>query len=244
MAKTRLDQLLVQRGLADSREKAQRLIRAGQIKVDHQPATKPGHSFDNAIHIELREPPRYVGRGGEKLAHAFESFSFDVRGKVCLDLGSSTGGFTDCLLQHGAARVIAVDVGKGQLDWKLRNDQRVTVMEGVNARYLAERDLPELPSIVVADVSFISLTKVLPAVTQFLDAGAELVTLVKPQFEAGREYIEKGGVVRRPEVHEKVLQEIRAFGENELGLLWIEMTPSPLKGPAGNIEFLVYWKKL
>lgn len=204
---------------------------------------KPGHRVPEEIDIHIRETAPFVSRGGEKLQGAFDEFGFSVRDRICVDVGSSTGGFTDCLLQHGAARVYAVDVGKGQLDWSLRNDPRVAVMEEVNARYLKPGDFDPPPDFAVADVSFISLTKILPAVTHVLAEHAELVTLIKPQFEAGREKVGKGGVVRDPAVHEETVDKIRSFGEKELGLVCKGVCTSPLKGPAGNIEFLAYWEK-
>ncbi len=243
--KVRVDQLLVQRGLAASREKAQRLILAGAVRVNGSMADKPGHtvSDDPDLILTVEAAERFVGRGGLKLEKAFEAFGLDVTGRVCLDVGASTGGFTDCLLQHGAARVYAVDVGRGQLDWRLRNDPRVVVREGVNARYLKPGDLPEPVSFAVADVSFISLTKILPAVTPLMVSG-DLVTLIKPQFEAGPEKVGKGGVVRDPAVREQVVEEVRAFGGRLPGLVWQACCESPLKGPAGNVEFLAWWKRL
>ena len=241
--KQRLDQLLVQRGLADSREKAQRLILAGEVRVAGQVATKPGHDYADDLELTVAQPERFVGRGGLKLEGAFQTFALDVMGKICVDVGASTGGFTDCLLQHGAARVYAVDVGRGQLHWKLRNDPRVVVMDGINARYLRPSQMPEVPAMATADASFISLTLLLPAVKKLLAPGGELITLIKPQFEAGRAEVGKGGVVRDPRIHQLVVERIRAFGVNELGLTWIGVCESPLKGPAGNVEFLAYWKK-
>jgi len=243
MAKERLDVLVAERGLAESREQAQRLIGAGKVRVAGQVATKAGHRYDLDVVLEVEASQRFVSRGGEKLEAAFSAFGLDVTGAVCLDVGASTGGFTDCLLQHGAAKVFAVDVGKGQLHWKLRNDPRVVVMEELNARYLNQASLPEKPSFAVVDVSFISLTKVLPAVINVLQKPACIVTLIKPQFEAGREQVEKGGVVRDPEIRAAVVDSIRVFGVKELGLKWIGVCDSPLKGPAGNVEFLAYWKR-
>jgi 23S rRNA (cytidine1920-2'-O)/16S rRNA (cytidine1409-2'-O)-methyltransferase len=242
MPKQRLDILLVERRLAESREKAQRLIYAGQVLVNGQLASKPGHTFDTGVALEVKAGPRFVSRGGEKLEGAFETFGLKVAGLICLDVGASTGGFTDCLLQHGAAKVFAIDVGKGQLHWKLRNDPRVVVMEEVNARYLEPADLPERPGFAVVDVSFISLTKVLPAVIQTLNIPAELVTLIKPQFEAGRRDVKKGGVVRDEAVRVAIVEKIRVWGTQELGLEWLGVCESPLKGPAGNVEFLAHWK--
>ncbi len=243
MSRTRLDQLLVQRGLAESREKAQRLIRAGSVRIADQPATKPGHLYPDDVELLVKDAPRYVGRGGEKMEAALRHFAIDVAGTVCLDIGASTGGFTDCLLQHGARRVYAVDVGKGQLHWYLRQDGRVTVLEGVNARHLESAWFDEAPDVAVVDVSFISLTKVLPAVTTILASGGGAVTLIKPQFEAGRDQVGKGGVVRDAAVHEEVIAAIRAFGEEQVGWRCQGVCPSPLLGPAGNTEFLAYWRK-
>jgi 23S rRNA (cytidine1920-2'-O)/16S rRNA (cytidine1409-2'-O)-methyltransferase len=242
--KVRLDQLLVEKGLAESREKARRLVLAGQVLVDGQPSPKPGHSMLPDHSITLKEVERFVSRGGEKLEGAMEAFKLDLTGKVCLDIGSSTGGFTDCMLQHGAAKVYAVDVGKGQLHWKLRKDPRVIVMEGVNARYLTPTDLPEPADFASIDTSFISLTNILPAVKGLLKPGGEIVSLIKPQFEAGKEEVDKGrGVITDPAIHEAVVSKIRKFGTEELNLEWIGLATSPLKGPKGNIEFLAYWRK-
>ncbi|MBN1269516.1 MAG: TlyA family RNA methyltransferase [Kiritimatiellae bacterium] len=243
MTRARLDVLVVQHGLVKSREQAHRLIMAGQVRVDGVVQTKPGHTFDDGAHVELEKPERFVSRGGEKLDAALEHFGIGVKDLVCLDIGASHGGFTDCLLQRGAAKVYAVDVGHGQLDWRLRNDPRVVVMEGVNARYLKPEDLPEQPAFASMDVAFISLTKVLPAVTQVLAQGARMVTLIKPQFEAGPENVSKGGVVRSATVRDLVVRRIEAFGTTELGLRWHGVIPSPIRGPAGNVEFLALWEK-
>lgn len=241
--KDRLDTLLVKAGLAESKEQAQRLILAGEVRVAGQRATKPGHRVDAEAPLSVDARPRFVSRGGDKLEGAFAAFpEFDVAGKVCLDVGSSTGGFTDCLLQHGAARVIAVDVGKGQLHWKLRQDTRVTVIEGFNARYMRPSDLPEQPRTGVTDVSFISLKLILPPMCDALPQGGELLSLIKPQFEAGREKV-PGGVVRDPAVREAVVEEIKAFGIGTLGLDWLGCVESPLRGPEGNVEFLAWWRK-
>lgn len=241
MAKERLDILVVERGLVESREQAQRLILAGLVSSKGHVLSKPGHRFDVEVPLELKSTPPFVSRGGEKLEGAFKAFDLNVNDLVCLDVGASTGGFTDCLLQHGAGRVFAVDVGKGQLHWKLREDERVVVIEGVNARYLRSGDLPEVPAFVVVDVSFISLTVILPAVVEVILPGTQIVTLIKPQFEAGREQIEKGGVVKDPAIRVDVVERIKSFGENELGLKWKGVVESPLKGPAGNVEFLAWW---
>jgi len=241
--KKRLDELLVAAGLAESKERAQRLIMAGEARVAGQVATKPGHKYlaDAAVTVDAR--PRFVSRGGDKLEGAFEAFpDFDVRGKVCIDVGASTGGFTDCLLQHGAARVIALDVGKGQLHWKMRQDARVHVIESFNARYMRLSDLPELPQAAVTDVSFISLKLILPPITDVLPPGGEIVSLIKPQFEAGRANV-PGGVVRDPTVRAAVVDEIKGFGTGVLKLEWRGCAESPLKGPEGNVEFLAYWRK-
>ena len=241
--KDRLGTLLVKAGLAESKEQAQRLVLAGEVRVAGQRATKPGHKVDAAAPLSVDARPRFVSRGGDKLEGAFAAFpGFTVAGKVCLDVGASTGGFTDCLLQHGAARVVAVDVGKGQLHWKLRQDPRVTVIEGFNARYLRLSDLPEQPQAGVTDVSFISLKLILPPMTDVLLPGGELLSLIKPQFEAGREKV-PGGVVRDPAVREAVVADIKAFGTASLGLEWRGCVESPLRGPEGNVEFLAWWRK-
>jgi 23S rRNA (cytidine1920-2'-O)/16S rRNA (cytidine1409-2'-O)-methyltransferase len=243
MHRTRLDQRLVNLDLAESREKAQRLIRAGEVTVDGQVQDKPAFPVAEDAVVAVKTPERFVSRGGDKLEAAFECFKLDVAGRICLDVGASTGGFTDCLLQHGATQVYAVDVGRGQLHWRLRQDARVVVMEGVNARYLYPENFPEPPEVATADVSFISLTLILPAMVRVLVPGGRIVTLIKPQFEAGREQVGRGGVVRDPAIHEEVIRRIRTFGEGEAGLLWKGCIPSPLMGPAGNVEFLALWEK-
>lgn len=243
MSRIRLDLLLVQRGLCESRERAQRLIRAGKVRVGDQPATKPGHTFPEDVAVTVAEPERFVGRGGEKLEAALLAFPVDPTGRIALDVGASTGGFTDCLLQRGAEQVYAVDVGRGQLHWALRNDPRVVVREGVNARYLEPDQFPQAPSLAVVDVSFISLTLILPSVTPLLTSGADLITLIKPQFEAGRAQVKKGGVVRDPEVRQAVVDRIRTYGTSTLPLRWMDVVESPVRGPAGNVEFLAWWKK-
>lgn len=237
----RLDQLIVDRGLVESREQAQRLIRAGAVRVVGQLATKPGHTFAGDVEVELLDGPRYVSRGGEKLVAALQAFPVRVKDRVAVDVGASTGGFTDCLLQHGVRHVYAIDVGKGQLHWKLRQDSRVTVRESCNARYMTSAAFDEKPDLAVVDVSFISLMKVLPALKSILESGAEVITLIKPQFEAGREQVEKGGVVRDAAVRQAVVEAIREFGEGELAWTWRGVCESPIRGPAGNIEFLAYW---
>jgi len=236
--KVRLDSLLVERGLVESRSLAQRLIRAGEVLVDGQLADKPGADVAESAGIVLKAKPRFVSRGGEKLAAALERFPVDVGGLVAADIGASTGGFTDCLLQHGAAQVYAIDVGYGQLAWELRQDARVVVMERVNARYLAA--LPELVDVIVSDVSFISLRIVYATAVQWLKPGGTVISLIKPQFEAGREHVGKGGVVRDPAVHRQVLETVTAEMA-ALGLGLRGLMVSPLLGPAGNVEFLGWW---
>ena len=243
MAKQRLDVLLVERGLCETRQWAQRLIRAGEVQVNHQVVDKPGTAIALDAELLVKPQARFVSRGGDKLAKALEAFDIDVAGRVCLDGGISTGGFTDCLLQAGAAKVYGIDVGYGQVAWKLRQDGRVVLRERTNLRHLTPEDLyrNELvrPDLGVMDVSFISLTKVLPAFWQLLTAHREAVLLVKPQFEVGREKIGKKGVVRSPqdqaEAIWQVLQAARALGWRDRGL-----TFSPIVGPAGNIEFLLW----
>ncbi len=236
--KERLDLLLVERGLVESREKARGLILAGQVLVDGQRVDKAGHAVSLEARIELLESPRYVGRGGLKLEAALDHFAIQVDGKVCLDIGSSTGGFTDCLLQRGAARVYAIDVGTGQLDWKLRNDPRVVVREQVNARYLTRGEVPEPVDVVVCDVSFISITMILPVLPNLLAKDAEMVILVKPQFELEREQVGKGGIIRDPALHQqachRVEEAVRRLGFRS------DIIPSPILGAEGNQEFLLY----
>lgn len=236
----RLDVLLVSRGLADSRQQAQALILAGDVLVDGEPVTKPATLVPPEAMLELRQPLPYVSRGGVKLAGALRDFGLDVTGLTMLDIGASTGGFTDCLLQAGARRVYAIDVGYGQLDWRLRQDPRVRVLERTNIRYL--ENLPELADAAVIDVSFISLTLVIPAVLRLTRPDAWILALVKPQFEAGRELVGKGGVVKDPAVHRAVLQKVANWAESQ-GLVVRGMTVSPLLGPAGNREFFVYLAK-
>ena len=241
--KERLDTLLVTAGLAESKELAQRLILAGEVRVEGQVATKPGHKYPDDVALSVDARPRFVSRGGDKLEGAFAAFpDFLVTGKVCLDVGSSTGGFTDCMLQHGARRVMAVDVGRGQLHWKMRSDPRVWVRESFNARYMQISDLPEQPERAVTDVSFISLKLILPPIVDVLPSGGEIISLIKPQFEAGRAQA-PNGVVRDPLVREAVVEDIRAFGTGSLGLTWLGCVASPLLGPEGNVEFLAWWRK-
>jgi 23S rRNA (cytidine1920-2'-O)/16S rRNA (cytidine1409-2'-O)-methyltransferase len=246
MKKRRLDVLVAARGLAESREKAQRLILAGEVLVDDAPAGKPGHEYPEDCAIRVRHPERFVSRGGLKLEGAFErfgGFAEAVDGAVCADVGASTGGFTDCLLQHGAAKVYAMDVGHGLLHPRVANDPRVVVMDGVNARHLQAADLPEAVDCAVTDVSFISLKLILPAIDRILRPGGEVVALIKPQFEAGRADVGKGGVVRDPAVRERVVREIREFGTGSLPWAWLDSCESPIRGPAGNVEYLSWWRK-
>lgn len=236
--KLRLDQLLVDRGLAESREKARALVLAGAVLVNGQKAGKPGHSIPSDAAVEVTQRPPYVSRGGFKLAAALDGFHIDVTGAVCADLGASTGGFTDCLLQRGAARVYAIDVGHNQLDWRLRSDPRVTVREGVNARYLGATDLPEPVDLAVCDVSFISVTLILPVIPPLLAKQGKMIVLVKPQFEAGRSEVGKGGIVRDPLVQRAACDRVRAAVE-QLGFQ-TALIESPILGAEGNREFLLY----
>jgi 23S rRNA (cytidine1920-2'-O)/16S rRNA (cytidine1409-2'-O)-methyltransferase len=234
----RIDQLLVERGLAPTRQKAQALILAGQVMVNGARSPKAGQTVDVEATVEVLQPLAYVSRGGLKLAGALDHFGVDPAGRVCLDVGASTGGFTDCLLQRGAARVYAVDVGKGQLDWKLRNDARVVLRENVNARHLKPDDIGEPVSLAVCDVSFISVTMILPAVVPLVTPAAELVILVKPQFEVGKGQVGKGGIVRDPELHQAVCRKVQAAVE-ALGF-GAALMESPILGAEGNKEFLLY----
>ena len=239
MARIRLDQLVLDKGLAPSRERAKAVVLAGLVSVNGEVVTKAGTMVDPAADVALQAPDHpYVGRGGLKLAHALDTFGIAVAGREALDIGASTGGFTDVLLQRGATRVVALDVGHGQLDWRLRNDARVVVIERFNARHLTPADLPGPVDIVVIDVSFISLRQILPAVAPVLRAGADVVALVKPQFEAGRDEVRKG-IIRDPAVHDRVLAEVTAAGA-EVGLTRVGSTPSPITGQKGNVEFLLH----
>ncbi len=242
MSKKRLDIFLVERGLLSSREKAQRTIRAGLVTVDGRAAGKPGQTVGEEAVIEITRPPRYVGRGGEKLKGALEDFGLSAANLTVCDLGSSTGGFTDCLLQEGARRVYCLDVGRGQLHWKLREDPRVTVREGFNARYLAPGDLPERPDLVTIDLSFISLKKVLPSAAGVLGPAGLILSLIKPQFEAGRGELRRGGVIRDPAVHRRVIAEIGDYARG-WGLEVRGVRESRLTGPAGNKEFFILLSK-
>lgn len=242
-ARTRLDVLLVERGLTASRERARALILAGQVRVDGQPVTKAGTSVDAGATVTVDGPDHpWVSRGGIKLAHALDTFAIDVRERLALDLGASTGGFTDVLLQRGAQRVVALDVGHGQLDWKLRSDPRVVVREHVNARHLSPADLPEDArafGIVTIDVSFISLRLILPVVPPLLAPGGDVIALVKPQFEAGRDEVGKGGIVRDAAVHRRVVDDVAAAAD-ALGLTPVTVIESPIHGMEGNVEFLMH----
>jgi 23S rRNA (cytidine1920-2'-O)/16S rRNA (cytidine1409-2'-O)-methyltransferase len=235
-SRVRLDRLLVDKGLVESREKAARLILAGEVMVDGQRVDKAGSLIPTDADLDLRGRSPFVSRGGEKLVHALQSFTVSVKGRVCIDVGSSTGGFTDCLLQRGATRVFAVDVGTAQLDVKLRKDPRVVVMEQTNARALDPRVFDEQPSLAVIDVSFISLEKILPAV---LAPRSEIVALVKPQFEVGRQHVGKGGVVREPALHRAVVQRLARYAVLR-GWHALSVTASPLRGPKGNREFFLH----
>ncbi len=247
MQKIRLDLLLVERGLAESRSKSQAIIMAGQVRVDGQVVIKPATAVPGDSQVDLDAGPRYVSRGGEKLEHALIQFALSVNGLICADVGSSTGGFSDCLIQHGAAKVYAIDVGKGILHWKIRTDPRVVVMEETNARYL--ECLPEAVNLVTIDASFISLKILLPVVKKWLlpsnsqaadQAGGTIIALIKPQFEAGRKETANGrGVIRDPNVHRVVLNDILSYARNE-GFSVRGLIKSPLTGPKGNIEFLVW----
>ena len=236
--KKRLDVLLTEKGFVDSRSKAQAVIMAGQVYVDGQKADKPGISYEETVEIEVRgESCPYVSRGGLKLEKALRDFGVDPTGFVCSDSGASTGGFTDCLLQQGASKVFAIDVGYGQLDWKIRSDPRVVVMERTNIRYVTPEDLGEALDLSVIDVSFISLKIVLPAIKALLKPTGQVLCLIKPQFEAGREKVGKKGVVREPETHKQVLDDFVELA-NTLEFTILGLTFSPVKGPEGNIEFL------
>ncbi|MBC8000950.1 MAG: TlyA family RNA methyltransferase [Opitutaceae bacterium] len=244
---SRVDQVLVERGICESREKARRAVLAGQVRVNGQRASKPSDPVKTTDDVTIDQPEKYVSRGGLKLEHGLAHFQLNVSGQTAIDLGASTGGFTDCLLQAGAARVFAVDVGHGQLAWKLRQDPRVVVMEKTNARSLTASHFSTayLPcDLVVADCSFISLKKILPAAIALLGSPGRILALVKPQFEAGRAEADKGaGVIKDPAIHARVLRELKEFVEHETALCWRGETESPLMGPAGNKEFLILLEK-
>ncbi len=243
MKKERLDVILVNRGLAASRDKAKALIMSGIVFVDGMREDKAGAAFDENAQVEVRGATlRYVSRGGLKLEKAMEQFDLSLEGRICMDIGASTGGFTDCMLQNGAVKVYAVDVGHGQLDWKLRQDERVVCMEKTNARYLTREQIPDGPSFASIDVSFISLTKILAPVKEILSADGELVCLIKPQFEAGREKVGKKGVVRDPQVHLEVIQKVIDYAVS-IGFVPCHLDYSPIRGPEGNIEYLLHLSK-
>jgi 23S rRNA (cytidine1920-2'-O)/16S rRNA (cytidine1409-2'-O)-methyltransferase len=242
MQRERIDKLLVERGLADSRTKAQALVMAGAVLVDEQRVNKPSELFDPNSNIRIKDDAvaPYVSRGGLKLEAALREFQIDVKDSVCLDVGASTGGFTDCLLQHGARNVIALDVGHNQLDWKIRNDARVEVREGVNARHLQPADFDRQFDLVTIDVSFISLSNILPAVVELVKNDGRLIALIKPQFEVGKGEVGKGGIVKDPAQHQRVVSEVNAVAES-LGLKVSGVTESPIKGADGNVEFLALY---
>jgi 23S rRNA (cytidine1920-2'-O)/16S rRNA (cytidine1409-2'-O)-methyltransferase len=237
--KKRLDLIMVEKGLAQSRERAKSLIMAGRVLVNHQPSDKPGMPISETDEILLKgEDIPYVSRGGLKLEAALQAFDIHVQGLICLDAGASTGGFTDCLLQHGASRVFAVDVGYGQLAWKLRQDPRVIAIERTNIRYISAEIIPVPVDLVVIDVSFISLRIVVPAVLKFMKKGARILALIKPQFEVGKGKVGKGGVVRDAALHDEVIRSLKEFFI-ETGLLCESVIPSPILGPKGNKEFII-----
>ena len=240
--KERLDVLLVKKGLASSREKAKAIIMSGNVFVNNQREDKAGQTFDENAPIEIHgNTLKYVSRGGLKLEKAMANFDVTIDGKVCMDIGASTGGFTDCMLQNGAVKVYSVDVGHGQLDWKLRNDERVVCMEGTNARYLTNEDIADEIDFASVDVSFISLTKILPVIHEILSEHGEMVCLIKPQFEAGKDKVGKNGVVRDKKVHREVVEFILDFTMNH-GFLVLGLDYSPSKGARGNIEYLMHIK--
>ncbi len=241
--KLRLDTELVARGLTQSRERAKALIMSGIVYVNNQKALKPGEEIKKEDSIEIRgETLRYVSRGGLKLEKAMRNFSIDLNGKICMDVGASTGGFTDCMLQNGAVKVYSVDVGYGQLDWKLRQDERVVNLERTNIRYVTNEQIPDVIEFSSVDVSFISLTLVLPVVKNLLSEDGMVMCLIKPQFEAGKGKVGKKGVVREPEIHYEVIDKILTFmSENEFNVIALDF--SPIRGPEGNIEYLVLAQK-
>ena len=241
--KERLDVLLVKRNLAESREKAKAIIMSGNVFVEDQREDKAGTTFPEDVKIEVRgHIMPYVSRGGLKLEKAIKNFDVSVEGKVCMDVGASTGGFTDCMLQNGAVKVFAIDVGHGQLDWKLRQDERVVCMEKTNIRYVTPEDIGEPVDFSSIDVSFISLTKVLEPIRDYLTEDGEIVALIKPQFEAGREKVGKKGVVREKSTHHEVIEKVTSYAVS-IGFDILEIEFSPIKGPEGNIEYLVHLKK-
>jgi 23S rRNA (cytidine1920-2'-O)/16S rRNA (cytidine1409-2'-O)-methyltransferase len=241
----RIDKLLVSKGLAESRTKAQAMVMAGVVLVNEQRVEKPSDQFSPEVIIRIKDADnpaaKYVGRGGLKLEAALREFHVDVTGLTCLDVGASTGGFTDCLLQHGATRVIAIDVGHNQIDWRLRKDPRVEVREGVNARYLTPKDFTVKFDLVVVDVAFISLTKVLPALVPLMNDQAQLIALIKPQFEVGKDEVGSGGIVKDPAQHHRVIREVTDFGKS-VGLIVQQVMESPIRGGEGNVEFLALFE--
>ncbi len=246
MKRERIDKLLVERGLVETRTKAQAMVMAGIVLVNEQRVSKPSDLFNTDAQIRLKgsdDPAtRFVGRGGVKLDAALREFKVDVNGLLCLDVGASTGGFTDCLLQNGARRIVAIDVGHNQIDYRLRSDARVDVREGVNARHLIPQDFDQKFDLAVMDVSFISVTKILPAVVPLLTTDARLIVLIKPQFEVGRGEVGKGGIVRDPEKHARVVEDVNRSAA-ELGLKVVGVMESPIRGAEGNIEFLALYER-
>lgn len=238
--KQRLDQLLVARGFCESREMGKRLILAGEVLVNDRPVTKAGQLVAEDVVLRVKQPPKYVSRGGFKLEGALDHFGIQVSNKVCLDVGSSTGGFTDCLLQRGAAKVYAYDVGTNQLVWKLRDDPRVVSREKLNVRYMKPDDVGESVDIIVADVSFISLTLVMTPAFQVLKPGGEAVVLIKPQFELSKDEVGRGGIVKETALHEKACGKIEAFVKSRPGWEWRGLMESPIQGTEGNREFLAW----
>lgn len=238
MPKERADAILMARGMCDSREQAKRLILAGEVMTGTDRVSKPSTKLDSEADLSIREKPKFVSRGGLKLEGALKEFGIDPSGLTCLDCGASTGGFTDCLLQGGATKVHAIDVGTNQLVWKIRNDPRVVVKEKFNARYMVPDDIGEEVDLAVTDVSFISLTKILPSLFSVLKSGGKIICLVKPQFELQRDDISKGGIVRDPALHQKAVDKIRNFVVQELDREWLAITTSPITGTDGNVEFL------
>lgn len=238
MAKERLDQALVARGLCNSREQAKRLIIAGEVMVNGHPGAKPASAVPEGAEIILKEKPRFVGRGGLKIEGALDHFDVDPTGLVCMDIGASTGGFTDCLLQRGAAKVFAFDVGSNQLVWKIRSDPRVIAREKFNVRYMVPDDVGEQVDLIVIDVSFISLTKVLGPAFSVLRSGGTVICLIKPQFELQRDDVGTGGIVRDPALHEQAVAKIHTFVTQELKQNWLDHMDSPITGTEGNREFL------
>ena len=242
-SKQRTDALLVSRGLCDSREQAKRLILAGEVMAGTTVVAKPSTKLSDDAELTVKERPKFVGRGGLKMEGAMDRFDIDPTGMTCLDVGASTGGFTDCLLQRGAVKVHAVDVGTNQLVWKLRNDPRVVVKEKFNARHMTPDDIGDSIDLAVTDVSFISLTKILPPMFDTLKVNGQIICLIKPQFELNREDISKGGIVRDPALHQQAVDKIHQFVTDELGHTWIDCIDSPITGTDGNREFLA-WLRL